>query len=104
MDAKLKDLVQRLAEVYNPEKIYLFGSRAWGIPTEESDYDILVELASSELKPHQRPIAGYVRLSDFDVAVDLVVYTSSELATRRDDASRFVARVLRDGLVVYARA
>ena len=104
MDTKLIDLVQRLTNLYNPEKIYLFGSRVWGQTTDESDYDILIELATSDLKPHQRPVAGYVMLSDFDIAVDLMVYTSSELAARKDDPSRIVAKILRDGVVLYAKS
>jgi predicted nucleotidyltransferase len=33
--------VRRLAETYNPEAIFLFGSYAWGDPEKASDIDIL---------------------------------------------------------------
>ena len=33
---------QQIAKQFNPEKIILFGSYAYGKPTEDSDVDILV--------------------------------------------------------------
>ena len=38
---KLTDLIQR---EFNPEKIILFGSHAWGTPNDDSDVDLLVIL------------------------------------------------------------
>jgi predicted nucleotidyltransferase len=34
----LDEIVQRLVAEFQPEQIYLFGSRAWGEPEEGSDY------------------------------------------------------------------
>jgi hypothetical protein len=33
----IEEVKRRLIEVYDPAKIYLFGSYAWGVPHEESD-------------------------------------------------------------------
>jgi hypothetical protein len=38
----IKQICERIAERYNPEKIILFGSHAYGQPTPESDVDLLV--------------------------------------------------------------
>ena len=41
-DAELAEVVRRLVEAYQPERIYLFGSVASGDAGPDSDYDLLV--------------------------------------------------------------
>ncbi len=38
----LKQAVDRLVVEFRPEAIYLFGSHAWGVPTDDSDVDLFV--------------------------------------------------------------
>lgn len=38
----IEEVKNRLVKTYNPIAIYLFGSYAWGSPTEDSDLDLLV--------------------------------------------------------------
>lgn len=40
--SKIKEIVKPIAEKYNVEEIYLFGSYARGEATEDSDLDFLV--------------------------------------------------------------
>ncbi len=39
----IDEVKNRLVNTYNPIAIYLFGSYAWGIPTEDSDLDLLIK-------------------------------------------------------------
>jgi len=41
-EAQLKEIVSKIAENNNPEKIILYGSYAKGNGTEDSDLDIIV--------------------------------------------------------------
>lgn len=45
----IRHIADKLKESYNPEKIILFGSYAWGLPDEDSDIDILI-ITPEELK------------------------------------------------------
>ena len=38
----LEEAVERLKKEFQPEEIYLFGSHAWGTPSEDSDVDLMV--------------------------------------------------------------
>jgi predicted nucleotidyltransferase len=38
-DPVLAEIVRRLVDAVQPARIYLFGSRARGVATEDSDYD-----------------------------------------------------------------
>ena len=40
--SQINDIVQRIVFSYKPQKIYLFGSYARGIASENSDLDLLV--------------------------------------------------------------
>lgn len=40
----IRDLSERIAREFAPERIVLFGSYAYGTPTEDSDVDLLVIL------------------------------------------------------------
>ena len=39
---KIKPLVSKIVDKYSPDKIYLFGSYAWGNPTIDSDVDLFI--------------------------------------------------------------
>lgn len=45
-----KEMIQRLCETHNVEKLYLFGSAATTKFNEESDIDFLVKFKSFDLK------------------------------------------------------
>ncbi|MBI5079988.1 MAG: nucleotidyltransferase domain-containing protein [Chloroflexi bacterium] len=45
----LDEVVRRIAEAIHPEKIYLYGSHAYGTPHEDSDVDLLVLIDKSEV-------------------------------------------------------
>jgi len=78
----LKDiniLRDNLRSLYNTEKIYLFGSYAWGKPTEESDLDVLVISDKfKELSFGKRIAKATDVLFELDFPVDLVVETPEE--------------------------
>ena len=37
----LPEIIRRLVDEFDPEEIILFGSRAWGEPKPDSDYDLM---------------------------------------------------------------
>ncbi len=41
-DQVLAEIVRRLTEAFQPERIYLFGSKARGESGPDSDYDLLI--------------------------------------------------------------
>ena len=44
----LETAVERLKAEFQPEEIYLFGSHAWGTPTEDSDVDLMVDFNTTD--------------------------------------------------------
>lgn len=104
IDKKIDELVTRLTEVYSPEKIYLFGSYAWGSPNADSDYDVLVEVQNSTERRDLRCRKGYANLFGFNKPVDLLVFTTEEIEERRHNQTSLIYTILEEGVVIYARA
>jgi len=75
----LDQIVGRLVRTLRPERIYLFGSHAYGKPHEYSDLDFLLVVPNDAGDADELVLAGRRALLDYPVAVDLLVYHRSEM-------------------------
>jgi hypothetical protein len=101
-DPTLAEIVRRLVEALQPERIYLFGSRAGCDAAPDSDYDLLAVVPESNLVPHRRDVLAFRALCGVGAAKDVLVYTRAEFESRSRAASSLPAAVLREGRVLYA--
>ncbi len=105
LDKKILSFVKdKLVETYNPLKIYIFGSYAWGKPTKDSDLDILVVVEDSDQKSYKRPVSGYKALFDLDIPNEIIVYTKEEFEKYSEDITRLCHKIKEEGEVVYAKS
>lgn len=74
-DAILTEMVRRLVGAYQPEWIYLFGSRARGDAGPDSDYDLLVVVPESAPLEFRDSRRAYAELTGVGAAKDVVVMT-----------------------------
>ena len=98
----LDDIRDRLISSYGPERIILFGSRAAGTATEESDYDLLI-LKETTFRPIDRRIEVETILEDRAVPLDILVYTPQEMNYLYSIGSPFIEEVIETGRVLYMR-
>lgn len=101
VDPTLKEMVRRLLEHLRPERIYLFGSRARGEGGPDSDYDLLVVVASSPLPGYKRDQAAFRALRGVGVAKDVIVLTRDEFQRKSSVVCSLPATVLREGKLLY---
>ncbi len=99
-DALIQIMVDRIVQRFHPLRVVLFGSRARGTATDESDVDLLVvfrELAD------RRHAAVEIRraLGDLPVSKDVVVTTVEEIARRGHLVGSVLFPALLDGKVLY---
>ncbi len=98
-DPVVAQIVGRLKELYQPYRIYLFGSAARGEATPESDYDFMVVVAD-EAAPNTHP-PGRPQLG-VDRSVDVKVQTWSEFYKRLHLKASLPATIVREGALVYS--
>lgn len=100
----IKKICDRLVKTYSPEKIYLFGSAAWGTPNKYSDLDILILVSDSDEKSYKRSIKGELALADIMISRDLLVYTKDEFDFLASDVTSLCYKIKEEGRVIYANA
>src|ERR1017187_9659031 len=74
-DSLIQTATQRLVAEFQPEQIWLFGSHAWGMPTEDSDVDLMVIVPHSEERSIQRMQRAHRCLRGIGFAKDVLVPT-----------------------------
>ena len=100
-DALLGRIVERLVGEFHPDKIVLFGSRAWGEPDENSDVDLLVVVPESDQPTYRRATRAYRSLRDIGVPVDVIVNTRHEVERSKDVTTSLIHKVFAQGKVLY---
>jgi uncharacterized protein len=96
---KILELSQQIAEAFEPERIILFGSYAYGTPTEDSDVDLLVVLPF-EGKAF-RKAAEILNSVNPKFSVDLLVRTADEIQQRVEWGDFFLREIMEKGKVLY---
>jgi predicted nucleotidyltransferase len=102
-DPALKQMTDRLAEAYRPERIYLFGSVARGDAGPDSDYDLLVVVPDDSAPELLKSRAGYRASRDLAVPRDVLVVKSSEFARQLRLRASLASTVVREGRMLYER-
>jgi predicted nucleotidyltransferase len=98
--AEIQALADEIAEKFKPERIILFGSYAYGTPTEHSDVDLLVVLPG-----HFNELDKMIEIRQAIRAkfpLDLLVRTSETLAWRIANRDDFLLEVTTKGKDLYA--
>src|SRR5438132_11708606 len=87
----IRRFARQVAERFEPEKIILFGSYAYGKPHADSDVDILVIMpARNELDQALR-----IRLTiDYNFPMDLLVRTPKSLSWRHAEGDWFLREAM----------
>jgi uncharacterized protein len=98
-NAHIKKLCEQIAHEFNPEKIILFGSQAYGKPTAESDIDLLVVMPYKG-SPFQQAGEILKRLQVW-MPVDLIVRSEKDIKQRLKIGDQFMRDILEHGKVMY---
>lgn len=98
----LLEVIDKLREEYRPIKVILFGSYAYGKPTENSDIDLLI-LKDTDKSRAERFVEVKRILYDpkLGIIISPLIYTPEELEERLKMGDDFVEEILQRGIVVY---
>lgn len=95
----LTEVIRRIVEVAQPERIILFGSAARGDWSPDSDLDLLVVKSGV----HRRHLAQriYRNLIGVGFPVDVVVVTPEDIERYGNALGLVIEPALREGRVIY---
>ena len=97
----LAQITQKLVVNLHPEQIILFGSYAYGEPTEDSDVDLLVIVTQSDEPRYRRSRQAYRVLRGIGISKDILVMTRAEVERKANVPSSLINQVLSQGKVLY---
>jgi predicted nucleotidyltransferase len=95
-------IVERLAEAYGPDRIYLFGSKARGDYGPDSDFDLMVVVPDDAPEDQKRSRLAYERLWGTGTAADVLVWTRGRFESRAHLRASLPGTILREGRLLYA--
>lgn len=101
IDATIQDMVRKIALLYRPERVLLFGSYAKGTQTPYSDIDLLI-VKESRQPHHMRGREVRQLFYDSLTRVDLMFYTAEELEDELAEPHSFLSSIAQTWIEVYA--
>src|SRR5262245_45667196 len=97
----IRRFARQVAEHFEPDRIVLFGSHAYGTPHADSDVDILVIMPAR----NQHDQAARIRRAvDAPFPMDLIVRTPRSLAWRLAERESFHTEIMTKGKVLYEKS
>ena len=95
-------IVEKIIREYQPKKVILFGSYAYGEVTEGSDVDLLI-IKNTDRRPIDRWVEVKRILRDITrtLPVSPFVYTEKEIEERSAVKDFFVEEIFKKGEVLY---
>lgn len=100
-EKKIKKVATKIAREFQPEKIILFGSFAWGEPAPDSDVDLLVIKETENTRKLAREIDGSIFPRPFPI--DLILFRPQQVERRQKRGDFFINDILNKGKVLYAK-
>lgn len=98
------DLVRSVVRYFRPQRIILFGSRARGYASPDSDYDLLV-VVDDDVPPELLTLdAGFRAALPFPRAADVIPCRSTTYDRRSHIVGTLCHTAHNEGVVVYERA
>jgi predicted nucleotidyltransferase len=100
----IRALVKHIVQNFNPEKVILFGSYAFGQPNKWSDVDLLVVMDT----PPEGEVATAMTISNslppHWFSIDIIVRSQATIERRIPLGDWFLKEIMRQGKVMYERS
>src|SRR6266542_4127760 len=97
--ALIRKYADQIAKQFHPNKIILFGSYAYGKPTEDSDVDILVIMPFKGSNPEKATEIWMATKPKFPI--DIMVRKPAEIKKRLGMGDFFLREITEKGKVLY---
>ncbi|MBI1935137.1 nucleotidyltransferase domain-containing protein [Candidatus Woesearchaeota archaeon] len=102
IEKTLVSITKKIIDRYNPQKIILFGSYAYGSPKRDSDIDLLI-IKKTNAKHIDRAvkIREILREENSMFALEPLIYTPQEVNERLEMEDDFMKNIIEKGVILY---
>ncbi len=96
-------LLERIVDSWHPEQIWLFGSRARGDATPQSDWDLLAVLPDDAGDDALDPLVSWRLRKDAGVYADILPCLSRDFREDRTTPNTLAYEAATEGVLLYER-
>jgi len=98
----IKIIAQKIRDNYNPEKIILFGSYAYGKPKKDSDIDLLIiKKTNARHIDRSTKVREILQKENRLIAIEPLVYTPEEINQRLKIEDDFIKKIMNEGTILH---
>ena len=98
--SSIKQYVNEMVRLFNPEKVILFGSHAQNRAGPDSDVDLLFIMRHNQQRDVEQAILMRTA-RDASFPLDLIVRTPESIEKRLSMNDSFISSIMRHGRVLY---
>ena len=102
VQAHIQSLCQQIVDLFRPQKVILFGSHAYGVPSSDSDIDLLVVMPLDG-RVHEQAVKIRKGIKS-TLPIDLLVRTPEQVRERIEMEDHFMRSIVEQGKVLYDAA
>ncbi len=100
---EIKKIARQVVKAYQPEKIILFGSYAYGEPDADSDLDLLIiKKTSEQFIDRWVTVRRIVSDPKRSIPFEPIVLTPDEVEERLAIGDQFVEEIVTEGEILYS--
>jgi predicted nucleotidyltransferase len=106
MNPDIQAIAEIIWQAVSVEKIYLFGSYAYGAPNAGSDYDFFLVIPDGAMRPMeamQKSQLALARKMRRTVPIDILASTASDFCHMRDLRGTVEKKVFQEGVLLFER-
>lgn len=96
---EIQSLCRQIVDNFNPQKIILFGSHAYGKPNTDSDVDLLVVM-DFDVRNVEQAVKIRQKISS-KMPLDLLVRTPNQIEERLNLGDFFIEEITGRGKILY---
>jgi len=104
LNQEIMEITDKIKKTVDCERIYLFGSHAYGTPKIDSDYDFYVVIPDDTIRPIEAMQKIYSTLSKTNMLtpVDVLASYASQFEERKS-LPTLESKVAKEGIMLYER-
>lgn len=98
---QIKEVISKISKKFHAKKIFIFGSYAYGQPSNDSDLDIcvIIDLGKKRKIDIVRDIRRELS-SRFEYPLDILLYEESEFNERAILKNTLESKILKHGIII----
>lgn len=95
---QIQQLAKKIKEKFNPQRIILFGSYAYGIPKKGSDVDLFI-IMDTDIPVRKQAYLIRRELQE-SIPIDIIVRTPQQVEERIKLGDFFIKHIMQKGVVL----